>query len=173
MNPKQPYSCSGLGHFRASFRKGPTHTHTHTPAANNVSLVLARGELPFTSEHHSLPYAEGLSSECPEIGTLLKHKSPERVCLTFCYNQSAQENTHTHTHTHTRKQWYQFQSGNILQNMSGGWERMWHFQGVCCRMATKPKRLLIWLSQSTSQCSVAPPTESSLDQPEYKLFLTC
>lgn len=63
-----------------SFRNAP-----HIPADKCVSLVLARGELSFTFEHHSMPYAKCLSSECPEIGTLLKHKSPERQRLTFFF----------------------------------------------------------------------------------------
>ncbi len=81
--------------------RGSFRNVAHTPAANCVRLVLARGELSFTSEHHSMPYAECLSSECPETGTLLKHKSPERKRLTFCYNHSLLRRTHTHTHTYT------------------------------------------------------------------------
>lgn len=93
--------------IQGSFRNVP-----HTPAANYVSLLLAWGELSFTSEHHSLPYAECLSCECPEIGTLLKHKSPERKHLTFCCNHSllgrthinAYTHEHRHRHTHTDKE---------------------------------------------------------------------
>lgn len=89
-----------------SFRNAP-----HIPADKCVSLVLARGELSFTFEHHSMPYAKCLSSECPEIGTLLKHKSPERQRLTFFFfsynhsllrraNENVRVSTHTHTHTY-------------------------------------------------------------------------
>lgn len=132
MIPKQPCSRSGLG-------------HRHTPAANCVRRVLAQVELSCTSEHRSK------LSWVPVrwIGTLLKHKSLERKHLTFCYNHSPLRGMHKCKHGRINND-ISFLSGNVLQNTSGGWKRMWHFQGVCCRMATKPKRLLLWLSQSTS-----------------------
>lgn len=58
MDPKQPYSCSGLSQFEAHSEM----SHTHQLPTVSVSLVLAWGELCFTSEHHSVPYAECSSS---------------------------------------------------------------------------------------------------------------
>lgn len=68
-----------------------------------MSLILSRGELSFTSEHHSVPSAERLSSERLEIGTLLKHKSPERKHLTFRHNHRLLGRTHKNTRIHTNK----------------------------------------------------------------------
>lgn len=95
-DPKQLDSCSRVRSVR-SFREA-----SHTPAANFVSLVT------FPSKHHSQPYAECLSSGCPETGTAMKHKSRGTKRLTFCSvtfcNQSAQEK-HINTHMRAQKQW--------------------------------------------------------------------
>lgn len=140
INIKLLHSCSGLGQFK------PHSEMSHTHPVPTVCIWL----WPRVNCFSTLNIIQcHMLSTCPvnvlKFGTLWKHKSPERNHLTFCYNHSLLWRTHTNAQPHaricmqTRKQWYQFQSGNILQNMSGGQKRTWHFQGVCCRMATKPK----------------------------------
>lgn len=119
MNHKQPYPCSGLGQFEAESERPhtqqlPTVRVCFWPRLNWLS------PLNLIQSH--------MLSACPAIGTLLNHKSPKRKHLTFCYNHSLLRRTHKCKHR--QKQWYQFQSSNTLQNMSGGWKRMWHFK-VC------------------------------------------
>lgn len=100
-------------------------------------MVLTLVELSFTSEHHSKLSWVLLQG----IGPLLKHKSLERKHLTFSYDHSPPEGMHKCKHGRITND-ISFWSGNILHNMSLGWKRMWHFQGVCCRMATKTKKAL-------------------------------
>lgn len=163
--PVEARTTPAVHYLSASF----IQKHSHIPAANCARLVLAYGELCFTSEHHSVPYAECLSSKCPEIGTLQKHKSLERKHLTFCYNHSlltrvqADKRPCTNTHSHTHKE----AVVTVFQNISGDRENKVFPRCVLLHgnNGNETKKLLIYLSSlSTSLCCIAPPSKRKLSR---------